>query len=383
MRKEKKQGQGLKGNCSFALTDLSDGDPLAWDATEGKWGIGTAGITDAPSDGTEYVRKNAAWTASSGITDAPSDGTQYARKNAAWEAVSGGGSSLVNTVDNGLAAQLQYDGVAALDTVSGGVEVTGTFDVSGQTFLNATTWQYGSFVLDDLDKNGYSSDLYLRAYYDATTYFEHRMRCGGVGLAKKFEWRTLDTVYGGSARTRMRMDKDGYVNWYYGSGDTEWMKCASSQSVFGAASVGWVTTIQANTIYCKVLGTVRFTVQSDGVVINGKVMNGVKDTMADQWRLYDSCYINGVGTVTMAGNTALKFTAITDMGVGTYRLTCYTTLPASTYIHIAATADDGTTGLTVTFARTSSTTVTIYLFDDTGTLVDGYAHVAMYLSGGN
>lgn len=46
-------------------------------------------LTDAPSDGSEYVRKNAAWavvTGGGGIPDAPSNGNLYARQNAAWTA---------------------------------------------------------------------------------------------------------------------------------------------------------------------------------------------------------------------------------------------------------------------------------------------------------
>jgi hypothetical protein len=46
-------------------------------------------LTDAPADGSEYVRKNATWAVATGgggggISDAPSDGNLYARQNAAW-----------------------------------------------------------------------------------------------------------------------------------------------------------------------------------------------------------------------------------------------------------------------------------------------------------
>lgn len=46
-------------------------------------------LTDAPSNGSEYVRKNGAWSVATGgggggITDAPSDGSMYARLNAGW-----------------------------------------------------------------------------------------------------------------------------------------------------------------------------------------------------------------------------------------------------------------------------------------------------------
>jgi hypothetical protein len=46
-------------------------------------------IGEAPNDGSEYVRKNAAWAVATGgggggISDAPSDGSLYARQNAGW-----------------------------------------------------------------------------------------------------------------------------------------------------------------------------------------------------------------------------------------------------------------------------------------------------------
>lgn len=46
-------------------------------------------LTDAPNNGSEYVRKNGAWAVATGgggggISDAPSDGNLYARQNAAW-----------------------------------------------------------------------------------------------------------------------------------------------------------------------------------------------------------------------------------------------------------------------------------------------------------
>lgn len=45
------------------------------------------GIADAPSDGQEYVRKDAGWTVSTstGITEAPNDGDAYVRQSEAWE----------------------------------------------------------------------------------------------------------------------------------------------------------------------------------------------------------------------------------------------------------------------------------------------------------
>jgi len=51
-------------------------------------------IQDAPSNGSEYVRKDGAWAVATGggggggISDAPSDGNLYARQNAAWASFS-------------------------------------------------------------------------------------------------------------------------------------------------------------------------------------------------------------------------------------------------------------------------------------------------------
>ncbi len=47
----------------------------------------TAGIADAPSDGSNYGRLNGAWAAT--LPDAPSDGTQYVRQNGSWQVNSG------------------------------------------------------------------------------------------------------------------------------------------------------------------------------------------------------------------------------------------------------------------------------------------------------
>jgi hypothetical protein len=46
------------------------------------------GLPEAPNDGSQYARKNAAWTEIVvDVTEAPNDGKAYARKNAAWSEV--------------------------------------------------------------------------------------------------------------------------------------------------------------------------------------------------------------------------------------------------------------------------------------------------------
>jgi hypothetical protein len=59
------------------------------------------GIADAPSDGTEYVRKDGAWEPNSGggVQEAPSDGKQYARKDASWSEIPTGQTKISVNAD--------------------------------------------------------------------------------------------------------------------------------------------------------------------------------------------------------------------------------------------------------------------------------------------
>lgn len=113
---------------------LGDRTTAAWvEATAQTFkvnGVPLSSVSDAPSDGSLYARRNADWetfalgdtlpaltgnagkvlavnvgedatewvSESEGLSDAPSDGTTYGRKDAAWvEIVTGGGSSTVQT----------------------------------------------------------------------------------------------------------------------------------------------------------------------------------------------------------------------------------------------------------------------------------------------
>jgi hypothetical protein len=128
-------------------------------ATE-SWVTSQGYLTDAPSDGNEYVRKNAAWAIATGggggvawgaitgtvtdqtdlvtyvtglgyITDAPSDGTPYARQNAGWVSVAGG-TAAADQLTAGVVATnpttgptasgdvLQYDGTNLIWAAGGG-----------------------------------------------------------------------------------------------------------------------------------------------------------------------------------------------------------------------------------------------------------------------
>lgn len=52
-------------------------------------------LTDSPSDGSEYVRKNGAWSIASALSDSPSDGFSYVRNMGNWVAV---GTSAYQTI---------------------------------------------------------------------------------------------------------------------------------------------------------------------------------------------------------------------------------------------------------------------------------------------
>ena len=54
-------------------------------------------LLDAPSDGTSYARRNAAWIATSAFVDAPSDGSFYGRVNATW--VVGASKTYIDNAD--------------------------------------------------------------------------------------------------------------------------------------------------------------------------------------------------------------------------------------------------------------------------------------------
>jgi hypothetical protein len=73
---------------------LTSADWLRFNATSG-----SGGISDAPSDGNDYARKNAGWVAFTPFTDAPADGKQYARQDNAWTEVTASGSSGTGITD--------------------------------------------------------------------------------------------------------------------------------------------------------------------------------------------------------------------------------------------------------------------------------------------
>ncbi len=143
-------------------------------------------LTDAPSDGTQYVRRNGAWEANSGgaevndltaavtwanipdvnvpqsavtqhqtalaitesqitdlgayLTDAPSDGNTYGRNNGAWAIIAGGGGGIDNVVEDltpQLGGDLDVNG-QKLVTVTNGDMVFETNGTGAIELLSAT-----------------------------------------------------------------------------------------------------------------------------------------------------------------------------------------------------------------------------------------------------
>jgi hypothetical protein len=110
-------------------------------------------LTDAPSDGSEYVRKNAAWAIATGggggLTDAPNDGQQYARKNLAWEVVTGDGTGLADAPSDG-SEYVRKNSTWAVATGGGGGGLTiSTLSNSATSTLNATAPTTGQALTFD------------------------------------------------------------------------------------------------------------------------------------------------------------------------------------------------------------------------------------------
>lgn len=115
----------------------------------------SAYLTDAPSDGSEYVRKNGAWSVATGggggISDAPSDGSMYARLNAGWTSftIPTVPPASVTNIDltgnfNGYSMgsgfySFKYDSSANTLRMQDGVGSGITISATGITFPDATT----------------------------------------------------------------------------------------------------------------------------------------------------------------------------------------------------------------------------------------------------
>ena len=98
----------LDGEICYALDEdqyyQKEGSVLvSVGATKAQGALADTALQDAPSNGSEYVRKDGQWAIASGggggggIAEAPVDGNQYARQNAGWTQIVAGGSGPAST----------------------------------------------------------------------------------------------------------------------------------------------------------------------------------------------------------------------------------------------------------------------------------------------
>lgn len=115
------------GSMAFVGTAPSDGYTYGlsnqiWVRVSTNTGGGGGGISDAPSDGNYYSRRNAGWSALAAMAlaaDATSDGSYYARRNGAWNSL--GTMALINDAPNDGFGYVRSNNVwAKAITVSGG-----------------------------------------------------------------------------------------------------------------------------------------------------------------------------------------------------------------------------------------------------------------------
>jgi len=334
MRIYRQRGQGLLGNSGFSRSDLTDGTSISWSTTTNKWELADH------------------------LEDAPSDGTQYGRTNGAWTAVSSG-TALVNTVDNGSAAELHWGGAD----------------------LKLTTYQWGVFSSDDLQIDAYSTlgttggspAFRITSWPTASTWYQIYMKQNG----SSFEISTYNHT--ATFRTRMKIDSDGYWNFYKGS-DLQWMYCSSSITQFGYGS--HTTNIIGTAVNLAYGTSTKLSTLTDGVSITGRMVCSGREILVKDYRAFAYGRIDGSsGTPTLSGDK--NVTSITDLGVGIYRVnTSVSGGSSDSFTQYQLVANDGSTALIASGVRNSSTQFDIYLFDDTGAATDGIVNFIIYRTGG-
>lgn len=149
---------------NVSVASPSNGDVLTYNSSTGLWesaaptgGGGGGGISDAPSDGSQYARQNGSWSVVSagGISDAPSDGKSYSRKDSTWV------TGRINEYDNFVTYQVgdqviynnaiykltNYIGGAGYDPVAYSGNWTGISGPSGANGSNGTNGTNGASVV--------------------------------------------------------------------------------------------------------------------------------------------------------------------------------------------------------------------------------------------
>jgi len=118
--------------------------------------INSEGIAEAPEDGKQYARKDAAWAEveATDIDDAPEDGQQYGRQNAAWSVIEldNGEHVLTGDPENPPAeldaGQLLWDGVEGGSGSGGGGSFEGEHVLTGDPQNPPADWTVGQLLYD-------------------------------------------------------------------------------------------------------------------------------------------------------------------------------------------------------------------------------------------
>ena len=155
----------------------SSDDKIATTAAIDKQIADSSGIPEAPIDGLEYARKDAAWSEVTGFPEAPNDGAQYGRQSDSWteitpsipeapsdnriygrrnqgwtEVTGGGGSGGLNyrgTIDLTLAAPSAKDGDFFVNIAVGTVDASWT-GIGGDTVVGAERVAYDGSIWEML-----------------------------------------------------------------------------------------------------------------------------------------------------------------------------------------------------------------------------------------
>lgn len=163
---------------------------LDWNGTA--WTAISAGLPEAPEDGTLYARKNGTWTAigsGGGIADAPADGTPYAREDNGWVPVTGGGASalhdLTDVTDTAKAAAtvLVYDTVTS-KWIASPISL-GQLQIAGVSGWDAAHMSAGVTLSSDtfeatIPNSGFRS-VHGVAQLTTKAYFEYTIEAIGTG----------------------------------------------------------------------------------------------------------------------------------------------------------------------------------------------------------
>jgi hypothetical protein len=227
-------------------------------------------LLDAPSDGTSYARRNAAWIATSAFVDAPSDGGFYGRVNGAWSVqytkaaldtllaakVAGPAASTDNALarfDLATGKVIQNSGAILddsnnLNIGAGGFTTTGQINVG--TVIASGTVQAGSGIFQGLG----ATPIFTGTVSNATLY----MRPAGYANSSA-EWR---------------FDYDGNIKNIYGwfSGNTWRALAAAGGNMIIGGDAGAATNIYLRPIYNQTPGV---TVDTGGhVTCSGQLTTG-------------------------------------------------------------------------------------------------------------